>query len=99
SYFFSLLFPYTTLFRSFFFISIILHKTPRLFLEAVGNSVKAASGIIIQFPFYAGLMGIVTASGLASILSNTFISISNENTFHMRSEEHTSELQSRFDIV
>ena len=67
----------------FLFIAIILHKTPRLFLEAVVNSVKAASGIIIQFPFYAGLMGIVTASGLASILSNTFISISNENTFHM----------------
>jgi short-chain fatty acids transporter len=28
-------------------------------------------------------MGIVTASGLAGILSNAFISISNENTFHM----------------
>ncbi len=67
----------------FLFIGIILHKTPKLFLEAVTGSVKSASGIIIQFPFYAGLMGIVTASGLAGILSNAFISISNENTFHM----------------
>ncbi|MFJ8257534.1 short-chain fatty acid transporter [Peribacillus asahii] len=67
----------------FLFIGIILHKTPRLFLEAISSSVKSASGIIIQFPFYAGLMGIVTASGLAGILSNAFISISNENTFHM----------------
>jgi short-chain fatty acids transporter len=67
----------------FLFIAIILHKTPRLFLQAVTGSVKSASGIIIQFPFYAGLMGIVTASGLADILSNAFISISNENTFHM----------------
>jgi len=67
----------------FLFIGIILHKTPRLFLEAISSSVKSAAGIIIQFPFYAGLMGIVTASGLAGILSNAFISISNENTFHM----------------
>ncbi|KKI93280.1 short-chain fatty acid transporter [Bacillus sp. SA1-12] len=67
----------------FLFIGIILHKTPKLFLEAIASSVKSASGIIIQFPFYAGLMGIVTASGLAGILSNAFISISNENTFHM----------------
>ncbi|MBZ5749458.1 short-chain fatty acid transporter [Metabacillus rhizolycopersici] len=67
----------------FLFIGIILHKTPKLFLEAIAGSVKSASGIIIQFPFYAGLMGIVTASGLAGILSNAFIAISNENTFHM----------------
>jgi short-chain fatty acids transporter len=67
----------------FLIIGILLHKTPKLFLEAVTNSVKSATGIIIQFPFYAGLMGIVTASGLASVLSDAFINISNENTFHM----------------
>jgi short-chain fatty acids transporter len=67
----------------FLVIGILLHKTPKLFLEAVTNSVKSATGIIIQFPFYAGLMGIVTASGLASVLSDAFISFSTENTFHM----------------
>ncbi|MDI2586411.1 short-chain fatty acid transporter [Psychrobacillus sp. NEAU-3TGS] len=67
----------------FLIVGILLHKTPKLFLEAVTNSVKSATGIIIQFPFYAGLMGIVTASGLASVLSDAFISISNEHTFHM----------------
>jgi short-chain fatty acids transporter len=45
--------------------------------------VKSASGIIIQFPFNAGLMGIVTASGLAGVLSNSFITIANEHTFHL----------------
>ncbi|MDQ0859079.1 short-chain fatty acid transporter [Bacillus sp. V2I10] len=67
----------------FLFIGIILHKTPRQFLKAVTDSVKSASGIIIQFPFYAGLMGIVSASGLAGVLSNAFIAISNEHTFHL----------------
>jgi short-chain fatty acids transporter len=67
----------------FLFIGILLHKTPKQFLEAIMSSVKTAGGIIIQFPFYAGLMGIVTASGLAGVLSNAFISISNEQTFHL----------------
>ncbi|MBH0172881.1 short-chain fatty acid transporter [Fictibacillus sp. 23RED33] len=67
----------------FLFIGIILHKTPLLFLKAVTDAVKNASGIIIQFPFYAGLMGIVTSSGLVAVLSNMLISFSNEHTFHL----------------
>ncbi len=55
---------------------------PKDFLEAVMNAVKgAASGIIVQFPFYAGIMGMMTASGLATVISNGFVSISNEFTF------------------
>jgi short-chain fatty acids transporter len=45
------------------------------------NAVKGASGIIIQFPFYAGIMGMMTASGLAAVMSEGFVSISNEFTF------------------
>ena len=39
------------------------------------NAVKGASGIIVQFPFYAGIMGMMTASGLATVISNGFVSI------------------------
>lgn len=67
----------------FLFIGIILHKTPKQFLKAVSDSVKNASGIIIQFPFYAGLMGIVSSSGLVGVFSNAIISFSNEHTFHL----------------
>ncbi|MGM7636632.1 short-chain fatty acid transporter [Bacillus sp. Hm123] len=65
----------------FLFLGILLHGTPKRFLEAVGNAVKGASGIIIQFPFYAGLMGIMVSSGLATVLSEAFVSISTESTF------------------
>ncbi|MGB7999522.1 MAG: TIGR00366 family protein, partial [Anaerobacillus sp.] len=65
----------------FLFLGILLHGTPRHFLESVGNAVKGASGIIIQFPFYAGIMGMMVASGLAAQLSEGFVSISNEFTF------------------
>ncbi|GAM12738.1 short-chain fatty acid transporter [Mesobacillus selenatarsenatis] len=65
----------------FLFLGILFHGTPRRFLEAVVNAVKGASGIIIQFPFYAGIMGMMTASGLAAVMSEGFVAISNEFTF------------------
>ncbi|WP_409254116.1 short-chain fatty acid transporter [Bacillus sp. SCS-153A] len=65
----------------FLFLGILFHGTPRRFLESVLDAVKGASGIIIQFPFYAGIMGMMTASGLAAVMSQGFVSISNEFTF------------------
>ncbi|WP_313803537.1 short-chain fatty acid transporter [Cytobacillus sp.] len=65
----------------FLFLGILFHGTPKQFLEAIVNAVKGASGIIIQFPFYAGIIGMMTASGLAAVIANGFISISNEFTF------------------
>ncbi|PLR96868.1 short-chain fatty acid transporter [Bacillus sp. T33-2] len=66
----------------FLFLGILFHGTPKQFLAAVANAVKGASGIIIQFPFYAGIMGMMTTSGLATVVSEAFVSISNEFTFH-----------------
>jgi short-chain fatty acids transporter len=66
----------------FLFLGILFHGTPKQFLEAVINAVKGASGIIVQFPFYAGIMGMMTTSGLAAVMSEGFVSISNEFTFH-----------------
>jgi len=65
----------------FFTLGIIFHGTPKRFLAAVANAVKTAGGIIIQFPFYAGIMGMMVASGLAGVMSEWFVSISNEHTF------------------
>lgn len=65
----------------FVVLGIIFHGTPKRFLAAVTNAVKTAGGIIIQFPFYAGIMGMMVASGLAGVMSEAFVSISNEHTF------------------
>ncbi|MFC4023896.1 short-chain fatty acid transporter [Oceanobacillus longus] len=64
----------------FLFLGIILHKTPRRFLDTVSNGVKNAGGIIIQFPFYAGIMGMMVASGLSEQMSLWFVSFSTEYT-------------------
>ncbi|MDW0118746.1 short-chain fatty acid transporter [Sporosarcina thermotolerans] len=65
----------------FFILGIIFHGTPKRFLAAVANAVKTAGGIIIQFPFYAGIMGMMVDSGLASVMSQWFVSVSTAATF------------------
>ncbi len=65
----------------FLFFGILLHGTPRRFINSVSEAVKGAGGIIIQFPFYAGIMGMMVASGLAAEMSQWFVNISNELTF------------------
>lgn len=66
---------------TFLFLGILCHRTPRRFLTAVGEGVKNAGGIIIQFPFYAGIMGMMVGSGLSEQLSLWFVSISSAETF------------------
>lgn len=60
---------------------VLFHGRPLPFLNAFNASVAACAGILLQFPFYAGIMGMMSASGLASSLSQFFVSVSNENTF------------------
>lgn len=65
----------------FFILGIIFHGTPKRFLAAIATAIKTAGGIIFQFPFYAGIMGMMVASGLAGVMSEWFVSISTEATF------------------
>ena len=65
----------------FLFLGIVLHGRPSSFLNTVREAVKGASGIIIQFPFYAGIMAMMVDSGLAASLSSAFVAISSEATF------------------
>ncbi|KYG58460.1 short-chain fatty acid transporter [Planococcus maritimus] len=65
----------------FLFLGILFHGTPSKYLSAVQEAVKGAGAIIVQFPFYAGIMGMMTASGLAAVISEAFVSISTADTF------------------
>ncbi|PTM58163.1 short-chain fatty acid transporter [Desmospora activa] len=65
----------------FLSLGILFHQTPRHFLNSVREAVKNAGGIIIQFPLYAGIMGMMVSSGLAEQMSLWFVSISNAFTY------------------
>lgn len=64
----------------FLFLGLALHKTPVRYMNAVTDATKGASGIILQFPFYGGIMGMVTASGLAVIFIDAILSIATPAT-------------------
>lgn len=70
----------------FLFIGVLMHRTPMGYVRAFTKAAAGASGIILQFPFYAGIMGIITGVGVsgvcfASVISDACIAISNEHTY------------------
>jgi short-chain fatty acids transporter len=70
----------------FLFAGIILHGNPLSYVRAFGKSATGAAGILLQFPFYAGIMGIIMGTGESGIclgteVSNACISISNHTTY------------------
>lgn len=64
----------------FLFLAIVLHQTPRRLLISLNEAVKGGAGIVIQFPFYAGIMAVMTDSGLAQTISSGFVSIASAET-------------------
>ena len=64
----------------FLFLAIVLHRTPRNLLNSLNEAIKGGAGIVIQFPFYAGIMAIMMQSGLAESLSEWLISFATETT-------------------
>lgn len=57
----------------FLFAGLALHGSARSFNQAVGKAVSGIGGILIQFPFYAGVMGMMVGSGLAANVTTFFI--------------------------
>ncbi len=64
----------------FLIAGMLLHWTPRSFLRAAAKSVPMTGGILLQFPLYAGIFGVLMASGLNEVLAHFFVSISTKET-------------------
>ncbi len=65
----------------FLIAGIILHRTPIRYVRAISTATPGASGIILQFPFYAGIMGMISYSGLAVIITTWFLGFATAATF------------------
>ncbi len=57
----------------FLSLGLLLHGTPVAYVHAFGKAASGASGIILQFPFYAGIMGIITGVGASGICMGTVL--------------------------
>lgn len=64
----------------FLIAGMLLHWRPRSFLRAAAKSVPMSGGVLIQFPLYAGIFGVLMGSGLNEVLAKFFVSISTQET-------------------
>ncbi|MCQ0111593.1 short-chain fatty acid transporter [Zhouia amylolytica] len=61
-------------------LGILLHGNFHSFLKALNEAIKDTSGILIQFPLYFGIMGLMSESGMITQISDFFVSVANDLT-------------------
>lgn len=62
------------------FIGVLLLGTPAQYVAKLNEGIKTISGIILQYPFYAGIMAIMAGSGLVDTISRVFVDIATPQT-------------------
>lgn len=72
---------------NFFFLmlGILFHGSLDQYSKAVIAGASSVVGIIVQFPFYAGILGIMTSTGLLAMIATWFVSISTPETYPLLS--------------
>lgn len=65
----------------FLITGMLLHITPMRYSIAMKRASSNISGILFQYPFYAGIMGIMMASGLGTKISDVLVSIATPESY------------------
>lgn len=65
---------------TFLFLGVLLFGRPNNYLACLRRSTKVVSGVLVQYPIYAGIMGVLAGSGLMVTLAGVFVSFSNADT-------------------
>src|SRR5207247_7750195 len=66
---------------AFLALGLLLHRRLDSFLLAVGRAVPATAGVLIQFPFYAGIFGIISNTAIQPAMADLFVKITTKGTF------------------
>jgi short-chain fatty acids transporter len=61
-------------------LGLLCHWRPIAYVEAVRNAARVTGPLILQYPLYGGIMGIMTATGLAGVISKWFLTFSTGRT-------------------
>ena len=64
-----------------FGLGLLFHDSPHSYIASVKEGANTVYGVIIQFPLYAGIFGLITYSGLADEITHLFISIATPGTY------------------
>jgi short-chain fatty acids transporter len=60
---------------------LLLHWRPRRFIRSVADAVPATGGVLIQFPFYAVIFGMIVGTGISTWLADLFARVSTHGTY------------------
>ena len=66
---------------AFLMVGLLLHWRPRSFVQAIAGAILPVGGVLIQYPLYAGIVKMMTESGLATQLAHFFVAISTQHTY------------------
>lgn len=61
-------------------LGLVLHGSVRSYIAAAEEGARGCSGIILQFPLYAGIMALLSSSGLINDFSAWIGTLANETT-------------------
>jgi short-chain fatty acids transporter len=66
---------------AFLMLGVLLHWTPARLMGAVRDATPATWGVVLQFPFYAGIAGMITETALNERIARVFVGLSSRLTF------------------
>ncbi|MFC6765592.1 short-chain fatty acid transporter [Natrinema soli] len=66
---------------AFLFAGLAIYTRPAVYRDRFGDAADAAAGIILLFPFFAGIQGMMSGSGLAETMAEGLLAISTTETF------------------
>ena len=64
----------------FLALGLLLHWQPVAYVEAINNAARVTGSLLLQYPIYGGIMGMMTATGLAGVIAKWFLAFSTAHT-------------------
>ena len=65
---------------TFLMLGMILHRSPVAYAKAIAGSVRGVSGIVLQFPFYGGILEVMKHTGLSAAIAHVFVQAATSST-------------------
>ena len=65
---------------AFLMLGMVLHRSPVAYARAISQSVRGVSGIVLQFPFYGGILEVMKHTGLSASIAHVFVQAANAST-------------------
>lgn len=61
-------------------LGLLLHWRPVAYADAISGAARVTGSLLLQYPLYGGIMGIMTTTGLAGVIAKGFIAVSTAHT-------------------